>query len=32
MSNHAPLHTVEIVFYTAASFLLLAAMTWFFLK
>ena len=33
MPNHqAPLHSIEIIFYSAASFLLLAGMTWFFLK
>jgi hypothetical protein len=33
MANHAPLHSVEVIFYSAASFLLVAAgMAWLFLR
>jgi hypothetical protein len=32
MSNHAPLHSIEIVFYSAASFFAIAGLAWFFLR
>jgi hypothetical protein len=32
MSNQAPLHSIEIVFYSAASFLAVVGLTWFLLK
>jgi len=32
MSKHVPLHSIEIIFYSTASFLLVAGVTWFFLR
>jgi hypothetical protein len=32
MPNQAPLHSIEIIFYSAASFLAVVGMTWFFLR
>jgi hypothetical protein len=32
MLNHAPLHSIEIIFYSAASLIAVAGVTWFFLK
>jgi hypothetical protein len=32
MSNQAPPHSIEIIFYSAASFLAVVGLTWFFLR
>jgi hypothetical protein len=32
MPNQAPLHSIEIIFYSAASFLAVVGLTWFLLK
>jgi hypothetical protein len=32
MANHAPLHSIEIIFYSAASLLAVTGLAWFFLR
>ncbi len=32
MSNYPPLHSIEIIFYSAASFLAVMGAAWFFLR
>jgi hypothetical protein len=32
MPNQAPLHSIEIIFYSAASFLAVVGLTWFLLR